>query len=53
MDRFICPECRAEYTVIRCEAPADREPTCEQCDHPFRDQAEDRRLRYERTDPQA
>jgi predicted Zn finger-like uncharacterized protein len=50
MSKFICPECQAEYAVIRSEAPADREPTCEQCDHVFRDQAEGGWLRYERID---
>jgi len=48
MDRFICPECRAEYAVTECEAPADREPTCEQCDHPFRDEGDGGWMRYER-----
>jgi len=47
MDRFICPECQAEYAVTQCEAPADLEPTCERCDHPLRDQAEAGWLRYE------
>ncbi len=53
MDRFICPSCKAKYAVLRCEAPMDREPTCEQCDHPFRDQADRGWLRYQRTDTQA
>jgi hypothetical protein len=36
---FVCPECRAEYAVVRRDAPADAEPSCEQCDHPFPDEA--------------
>jgi hypothetical protein len=39
MSRFVCPECRAEYLVLRRDAPADPEPSCEQCDHPFPDEA--------------
>jgi transposase-like protein len=52
MDRFICPQCQAEYTVTRSGAPADREPTCERCDRRFPDEKDDGWLHYARVDTQ-
>lgn len=48
MDRYICPQCQAEYAITRSGAPADREPTCEQCDRRFPDETEGGWLHYER-----
>jgi hypothetical protein len=39
MDTFVCPKCLAQYVVVRRDDPADREPTCGRCDHPFPDEA--------------
>ncbi len=50
MSRFMCPQCQAEYAVTRSDAPADREPTCEQCDHRFPDQSGEGWLHYRRID---